>query len=242
MNLPNVIGICGQAAAGKDTLAKWFIGRGYGRSGFADPIKWMLNQAFGFSPDDWEDRRWKEDAQSVLAYSANGDLMAIPPRYLAQWLGTEVVRNNFGPDAWVNLWKQRWHDTGQPRVVVADVRFDNEVDAIHKLGGIVIRVTRKSDRSAHVYMHDGEIEHRPHESEMTDGLLAYSIDKMKEYGIVDSGDALTLGIGAMTDARMRSFYDKMVRAGVVKPSVDPAKSYTLRFVNKKVGLDLRPKQ
>jgi NitT/TauT family transport system substrate-binding protein len=78
--------------------------------------------------------------------------------------------------------------------------------------------------------------------EMTDGLLAYSIDKMKEYGIVDSGDALTLGIGAMTDARMRSFYDKMVRAGVVKPSVDPAKSYTLRFVNKKVGLDLRPKQ
>jgi NitT/TauT family transport system substrate-binding protein len=78
--------------------------------------------------------------------------------------------------------------------------------------------------------------------EMTDGLLAYSLDKMKEYGIVDSGDALTLGIGAMTDARMKSFYDKMVRAGVVKPSVDPAKSYTLRFVNKKVGLDLRPKQ
>jgi NitT/TauT family transport system substrate-binding protein len=77
--------------------------------------------------------------------------------------------------------------------------------------------------------------------EMTDGLLAYSIAKMKEYGIVDSGDAVTHGIGAMTDARMKSFYDKMVRAGVVKPSVDPAKSYTLRFVNKKVGLDLRPK-
>jgi len=77
--------------------------------------------------------------------------------------------------------------------------------------------------------------------EMTDGLLAYSIAKLKEYGIVDSGDALTLGIGAMTDARMKSFYDKMVRAGVVKRSVDPAKSYTLRFVNKKVGLDLRRK-
>jgi hypothetical protein len=36
--------------------------------------------------------------------------------------------------------------------------------------------------------------------------------------IVDSGDALTLGIGAMTDARMASFFDKMVRAGVVKPT------------------------
>src|SRR5262245_64701902 len=78
--------------------------------------------------------------------------------------------------------------------------------------------------------------------EMTDELLAYSIAKMKEYGIVDSGDTATLGIGAMTDARMRNFYDKMARAGVVKPSVALAKWYTLQCVNKKVGLDLRPKQ
>ena len=78
--------------------------------------------------------------------------------------------------------------------------------------------------------------------EMTDALLTYSIAKMKEYGIVDSGDARTLGIGAMTDARMNSFFDKMVRAGVVKPSLALGKSYTLQFVNKKVGLDLLPKQ
>jgi NitT/TauT family transport system substrate-binding protein len=45
----------------------------------------------------------------------------------------------------------------------------------------------------------------------------------------------------MTDARMQSFYDKMVRAGVVAPSVALAKAYTLQFVNNKVGLDLRPK-
>ena len=54
--------------------------------------------------------------------------------------------------------------------------------------------------------------------EMTDALLAYSIAKMKEYGIVDSGDSVKLGIGAMTDARMKSFFEKMVRAGVVKPN------------------------
>ena len=83
---------------------------------------------------------------------------------------------------------------------------------------------------------------KKHNPEMTDELLAYSIAKMKEYGIVDSGDALALGIGAMTDARMASFFDKMVRAGVVKPTVDFRKSYTLRFVNKMVGLELRPKQ
>jgi NitT/TauT family transport system substrate-binding protein len=78
--------------------------------------------------------------------------------------------------------------------------------------------------------------------EMSGELLAYSVAKMKEYGIVDSGDAGTLGIGAMTDARMQDFFAKMVRAGVAKPGLDYGKSYTLRFVDKKVGLELRPKQ
>ena len=82
---------------------------------------------------------------------------------------------------------------------------------------------------------------KQHNREVTDELLSYSVAKMREYGIVDSGDSEALGIGAMTDARMKSFYDKMVRAGVVKRSVDPARAYTLQFVNKKVGLELRPK-
>jgi len=77
--------------------------------------------------------------------------------------------------------------------------------------------------------------------EMTDELLAFSIARMKEYGIVDSGDSLRNGIGAMTDERMASFFDKMVRAHVVRSDVDYRKAYTLRFINKGVGLDLRPK-
>ena len=77
--------------------------------------------------------------------------------------------------------------------------------------------------------------------EMTDAMLASSIAKMKEYGIVDSGDSVKLGIGAMTDAQWKSFFDKMVRAGVVKPSLDYKRAYTLQFVNKGVGADLRPK-
>jgi NitT/TauT family transport system substrate-binding protein len=77
--------------------------------------------------------------------------------------------------------------------------------------------------------------------EMTDELLAYSIARMKEYGIVDSGDSLHDGIGAMNDARMASFFDMMVRARVVRSDIDYRKSYTLRFINKGVGLDLRPK-
>ncbi|HXW39639.1 MAG TPA: ABC transporter substrate-binding protein [Xanthobacteraceae bacterium] len=76
--------------------------------------------------------------------------------------------------------------------------------------------------------------------EMSDALLAYSVGAMKKYGIVDSGDALNLGVGAMTEARMKDFFDEMVRAGVVKPGLDYRKGYTLQFVDKKVGLELRP--
>jgi NitT/TauT family transport system substrate-binding protein len=78
--------------------------------------------------------------------------------------------------------------------------------------------------------------------EMTDDLLAYCVTAMKKYGIVDSGDAPALGVGAMTDARMKDFFDEMARASVTKPGLDYRKGYTLQFVNKKVGLDLRPKQ
>ena len=77
--------------------------------------------------------------------------------------------------------------------------------------------------------------------EMTDEQIAFSFAKLKEYGIVDSGDTLKLGIGAMTDARVKDFFDKMVEVGIVKADTDYKKAYTLRFVNKSVGLDLRPK-
>ena len=82
---------------------------------------------------------------------------------------------------------------------------------------------------------------RKHNPEMTEELLAYSVDKMKEYGIVDSGDTLKGGIGALTDARMKSFFDKMVRVGVTKANIDYGRAYSTQFVNKGVGLDLRPK-
>ncbi|MDP4595092.1 MAG: ABC transporter substrate-binding protein, partial [Beijerinckiaceae bacterium] len=78
--------------------------------------------------------------------------------------------------------------------------------------------------------------------EMTDGQIAFSIAKMKEYGIVDSGDTMKLGIGAMTDAQMKSFFNKMAKAKVVRANLDYKRSYTLKFVNKGVGLTLRPKK
>jgi NitT/TauT family transport system substrate-binding protein len=77
--------------------------------------------------------------------------------------------------------------------------------------------------------------------DMSDALLAYSLDAMKQNGIVDSGDTLKDGIGAMNDDRMADFFGKMVKAGVTPRELDYRKAYTLRFINKGVGLDRRPK-
>jgi len=62
---------------------------------------------------------------------------------------------------------------------------------------------------------------------MDDDQLGYSVAKLgKEYGIVDSGDAVSAGIGAMTGTRFASFFDKMSRAGVVKRDLDFRRAYT----------------
>jgi NitT/TauT family transport system substrate-binding protein len=53
--------------------------------------------------------------------------------------------------------------------------------------------------------------------------------------MVLSGDALTLGIGAMTDARWQRFYESMADVGIVPKDLDPKKGYSLEFVNKGVG-------
>ncbi len=76
--------------------------------------------------------------------------------------------------------------------------------------------------------------------EMTPDKIAYSIEKLKEYGIVDSGDTLELGIGAMTDERIEAFFDQMVEAGLFEADLDFRQAYTLEFTNNGVGLDLRP--
>jgi len=73
--------------------------------------------------------------------------------------------------------------------------------------------------------------------DMTDPQIAYSYGKMKEYGIVDSGDAKMLGIGAMTDARWQSFFASASAAGLYPEDMDYRRAYTLQFVDKKHGIE-----
>ena len=75
--------------------------------------------------------------------------------------------------------------------------------------------------------------------EMTRDKIDFAIGKLKSWGIVDSGDAETMGIGVITDQKVEDFYNKMVTAGVVDAGIDFKKTYTTEFVGKGVGLDLK---
>jgi NitT/TauT family transport system substrate-binding protein len=72
--------------------------------------------------------------------------------------------------------------------------------------------------------------------DMGDDKIAHAVKVMNEYGIVKSGDALKLGVGAMTDARWSRFYETMTAAGVFPAGLDIKKAYSLEFVNKGVGV------
>lgn len=78
--------------------------------------------------------------------------------------------------------------------------------------------------------------------EMTDGQLAYSLEKLKEFGIIESGEALEAGIGCQVDERYKQFFDTMVGIGVLEASLDYTQAFTTDFVCKGVGMDLKPEQ
>jgi len=65
---------------------------------------------------------------------------------------------------------------------------------------------------------------------MTDGQIAYALQKMKDMKVVTGCDAAKLGIGAMTDERWKKTADFMVSYGLLKPTTDYKKAYTLQFI------------
>ncbi|MCW5718146.1 MAG: ABC transporter substrate-binding protein [Bauldia sp.] len=76
--------------------------------------------------------------------------------------------------------------------------------------------------------------------EMTDEQIAFTIDKLKEYGLIDSGIALEQGIGCIDATQVMTFYESMVEAGVVPANIDVTTLFTTEFVCAGVGMELKP--
>ncbi|MBD2095330.1 ABC transporter substrate-binding protein [Trichocoleus sp. FACHB-591] len=115
--------------------------------------------------------------------------------------------------------------------------IETRKDLVEKQPDLVQRFVDASIKGWYSYFQDPALGNeliKKANPEMTDAQLAYSLEKMKQYGIVVSGDAEKLGIGAMTDDRWKVFFDSMVAASVYQPNTNYKEAYTLQFVNKGV--------
>ena len=155
-----IIGFLGRAGSGKDTAADYLVKHhNYVKISFATPLKDICEILFGFSKDQlYGDLKEVDDK-----------LWRVSPRRVMQYLGTDIFRNRIdellpdvGNNFWVNSFKIKYLNEIKKdpnfKCVVADVRFQNEIDIINELGGTVIRIHRNiADNSSSKYsQHESE--------------------------------------------------------------------------------------
>jgi chaperonin cofactor prefoldin len=144
----SLIGITGYKRSGKDTAGEYFIKQGYIKYAFAGPLKKACKEIFMFTEEQTEgnDKEKHDDRWNISA------------RKVFQRFGTEIFREklaDFYPEMEnikQNFWTYRfkiWYQNQlnlnkDVKIVVTDVRFDNEVNIIKELGGIIIKVERKN--------------------------------------------------------------------------------------------------
>lgn len=74
--------------------------------------------------------------------------------------------------------------------------------------------------------------------EMTQDKIDYAIGKLKDNGIVVSGEAEALGIGVLSEEKVKDFFEKMVTAGVINADLDYQSAFNTEFTGKAVGMEL----
>jgi hypothetical protein len=141
-----IIGICGLIGSGKGTVADILEeNHCFDKVSFADTLKNAAATIFRWDramlEGDTKDSR--EKREQVDEWWA--ERLGIPdfsPRYLLQYMGTEVMRNNLHPDIWVLSLERKIIECGPGDYVVPDVRFPNEIRMIKRNGGKVWHVQR----------------------------------------------------------------------------------------------------
>ena len=128
-----IIGITGYKGSGKTSGAEHLHQVGFTRVRFAGILKQML-RVLGCEEQD-VDGDFKEIPSALLCDKT--------PRFAMQTLGTEWGRQMIGDDIWVNAWRKRVESYGDHTpIVVDDLRFENEAQAVLALGGFLIWVRR----------------------------------------------------------------------------------------------------
>jgi hypothetical protein len=174
-DLPQIIALVGNAGAGKSTVAEYLQEvHNYKLVKFAGPLKTML-RAIGLDDEEIEGSR-KEVPCDLLCGKT--------PRHAMVTLGTEWGRDLIGDDFWAGLWQEEAAariNSGHV-VVVDDVRFENEMRAVQKMGGVLWHVYRPDHAGSSIPGHRSE------------GALADHYADMR--GLINDGSILDLHLRA----------------------------------------------
>ena len=140
-----IIGISGFQGAGKDTVADYLQNiYGFKRDSFAATLKDAVAAVFGWDREllegrTTESRAWREQVDAWWANRLN--MPNLTPRLVLQLWGTEVARRAFHDDTWIASLENKLSKAHND-IVITDVRFPNEIQAVRNAGGVVIRVVR----------------------------------------------------------------------------------------------------
>ena len=143
-----IVGFVGFIGSGKDTAADYLVNfHGYRRDSFANTLKDAVACVFGWDRTllegrTKEAREWREQVDTWWAARLN--MPDLTPRLMLQLWGTEVCRTGFHDDIWIASLENKMRKTTD-NIVISDVRFPNEIKAIHNAGGIVVRIKRGDD-------------------------------------------------------------------------------------------------
>jgi len=143
-----IIGFVGLIGSGKDTAADYLVNfHGFRRDSFASTLKDAVAAVFGWDRTllegrTKEGREWREQVDPWWAERLN--MPTLTPRWVLQYWGTDVIRNGFHNDMWIASLENKMRKTTDD-IVISDVRFPNEITAIHNSGGIVVRIKRGAD-------------------------------------------------------------------------------------------------
>lgn len=145
--LPVLVGLCGKKGSGKDEAYK-ILNRIYNYQNvkFAGPLKDMLRALLKVQniPSDITERMIEGDLKEVPSFYLGGKT----PRYIMQTLGTEWGRVLIDSKLWINAFHNSLRlDDPKMRYACTDVRYQNEGDVIHDLGGFIIRLNRNTDNN-----------------------------------------------------------------------------------------------
>lgn len=155
-----IIGICGAQSSGKDTIANYLVKtHGFVKLSFASALKDIVAIIFGWSREQLEgltpeDRQWRETIDDKWAKTLN--MPALTPRYVLQYLGTEVFRNHFHHDIWTKIIENQL--SLYENIVISDCRFVNEITMLRNHGGKIIQIHRNNEFAHNEFAHSSELE------------------------------------------------------------------------------------